>query len=59
MISGVMAQTFNTRETQLTSLLPFFTDDMSSVRMTELIFDSMVFQNKRGDFKGALATNGK
>ena len=39
-----------------TSLLPFFADDMSSVRMVELIFDSLVFQNKRGDIEGALAT---
>lgn len=59
-VFGAQAQTFNyPEETRPTSLLPFFTDDMSSVRMTELIFDSLVYQNKRGDFKGALATRWK
>jgi peptide/nickel transport system substrate-binding protein len=53
-----VAQTFNyPEEVRPTSLLPFFTDDMSSVRMTELIFDSLVYQNKRGEFKGGLATS--
>jgi peptide/nickel transport system substrate-binding protein len=53
-----VAQSFNyPEEVRPTSLLPFFTDDMSSVRMSELIFDSLLFQNKRGEFKGGLATS--
>ena len=60
MAAQVNAQTFNyPEETRPTSLLPFFTDDMSSVRMTELIFDSLVFENKRGDYIGGLATSWK
>ncbi|MEE2757859.1 MAG: ABC transporter substrate-binding protein [Myxococcota bacterium] len=42
-------------DTRPSSLLPFFADDMSAVRMVELIFDGLVFKNKRGDFQGALA----
>jgi len=42
-----------------TSLLPFFAEDMSSVRMVELIFDSLVIVNKRGDLEGSLATSWK
>lgn len=56
----VHAQTFNyPEETRPTSLLPFFTDDMSSVRMTELIFDALIFKNKRGEYKGGLASSWK
>jgi peptide/nickel transport system substrate-binding protein len=42
-------------DTRPSSLLPFFAEDMSAVRMCELIFDSLVVQNKRGDFEGGLA----
>ncbi len=43
-------------DTRPASLLPFFAEDMSSVRMVELIFESLVFINKRGDVEGGLAT---
>lgn len=46
-------------DTRPTSLLPFFAEDMSAVRMVELIFDGLVFINKRGDVEGALATSWK
>ncbi len=46
-------------DTRPTSLLPFFAEDMSSVRMVELIFDSLVYINKRGDIEGSLATSWK
>ena len=54
------AQAFRYPEdTRPTSLLPFFAEDMSSVRMVELLFDGLVFKDKRGDFRGALATKWK
>lgn len=54
------AQVFRYPEdTRPTSLLPFFAEDMSSVRMVELIFDSLVIINKRGDLEGSLATSWK
>ena len=54
------AQVFRYPEdTRPSSLLPFFADDMSSVRMTELIFEGLVFQNRRGDVEGALASSWK
>ena len=53
-------QTFHYPEdTRPTSLLPFFAEDMSAVRMVELVFDSLVFQNKRGDIDKGLATSWK
>lgn len=53
-----LGQTFRYPEdTRPTSLLPFFAEDMSAVRMVELIFDSLVIKNKRGDMEGALATS--
>lgn len=53
-------QTFHYPEdTRPASLLPFFAEDMSAVRMVELIFDSLVFQNKRGDVDKGLATSWK
>lgn len=53
-------QTFHYPEdTRPTSLLPFFAEDMSAVRMVELIFDSLVFVNKRGDIDKGLATSWK
>ncbi len=56
--SPAASQTFRYPEdTRPTSLLPFFAEDMSSVRMTELVFDSLVVINKRGDVEGALATS--
>lgn len=52
------AQVFRYPEdTRPTSLLPFFAEDMSSVRMVELIFDSLVYKNMRGDIEGGLATS--
>ena len=41
------------------SLMPFFADDMSSVRLVELVFDPLVIINKRGDSEGALAQSWK
>ncbi len=56
--SAASAQTFRYPEdTRPTSLLPFFAEDMSAVRMVELIFDSLVVINKRGDVEGELATS--
>ncbi len=56
--SPAAGQTFRYPEdTRPMSLLPFFAEDMSSVRMTELVFDSLVVINKRGDVEGALATS--
>lgn len=46
-------------DTRPASLLPFFAEDMTSVRMVELLFDPLVFINKRGDVEGALATSWK
>lgn len=46
-------------DTRPSSLLPMFAEDMSAVRMCELIFDALVFKNKRGDFEGGLATSWK
>jgi peptide/nickel transport system substrate-binding protein len=58
--SPASAQTFRYPEdTRPTSLMPFFAEDMSAVRMVELIFDSLVFINKRGDPEGSLATSWK
>jgi peptide/nickel transport system substrate-binding protein len=54
------AQTFRYPEdTRPTSLLPFFAEDMSSVRLVELVFDSLIYVNKRGDYEGGLATSWK
>ena len=38
------------------SLIPFFADDMSEVRLMEFLFDSLVMTNRRGEVEGALAT---
>jgi len=58
--SAAQAQVFRYPEdTRPTSLLPFFAEDMSSVRMVELVFDSLIRRNKRGDVEGALATKWK
>ena len=54
------AETFRYPEdTRPTSLVPFFAEDMSAVRMVELVFDSLVVINKRGDVEGSLATSWK
>lgn len=59
-LSPASAQNFTYPEdTRPSSLVPFFAEDMSSVRMLELIFDSLVFINKRGDVEGGLATSWK
>lgn len=59
-LSSASAQGFTYPEdTRPSSLVPFFAEDMSSVRMLELIFDSLVFINKRGDVEGGLATSWK
>ncbi|MCB9522365.1 MAG: ABC transporter substrate-binding protein [Myxococcales bacterium] len=58
--SPASAQTFRYPEdARPSSLLPFFAEDMSAVRMVELIFDGLVLQNKRGDIEGSLATSWK
>ena len=60
MANVASGQTFRYPEdARPTSLMPFFAEDMSSVRITELIFDSLIFINKRGDFEGGLATSWK
>ncbi|MFN3202140.1 MAG: ABC transporter substrate-binding protein [Bradymonadia bacterium] len=41
------------------SLLPFFAEDMTSVRMVELIFDSLVTEAKTGEMAPGLATSWK
>ncbi len=52
------AQVFRYPEdTRPTSLMPFFAEDMSAVRMMEFLFDSLVYVNKRGDIEGSLATS--
>lgn len=57
-VNPANAQTFRYPEdTRPTSLIPFFAEDMSAVRMVELIFDSLVLINKRGDIEGSLATS--
>lgn len=38
------------------SLMPFFADNMSEVRIVEFIFESLITLNKRGDVEGVLAT---
>ena len=59
-LAPASGQTFRYPEdTRPTSLLPFFAEDMSSVRIVELIFDSLIRINKRGDFEGGLATSWK
>lgn len=59
-ISPAAAQNFvYPEDTRPSSLVPFFAEDMSSVRMLELIFDSLVYLNKRGDVEGGLATSWK
>ncbi len=58
LIQSASAQVFRYPEdTRPTSLLPFFAEDMSSVRMVELIFEALVVKNKRGEVEGALATS--
>ena len=39
------------------SLMPFFIENMSGVRVSEFIFESLVTKNKRGDIEGVLAQN--
>lgn len=39
------------------SLMPFFVENMSGVRISEFIFESLVTKNKRGDIEGVLAQN--
>lgn len=56
--AGAQNQTFRYPEdTRPSSLLPFFAEDMSSVRMVELIFDSLIYIDKRGDYASGLATS--
>lgn len=59
-VNVAQSQTFKYPEdTRPSSLLPFFAEGMSSVRMVELIFESLVIINKRGEVEGALATSWK
>ena len=37
------------------SLMPFFVENMSAVRISEFIFEGLVNKNKRGDLEGVLA----
>ncbi|MFN3202141.1 MAG: ABC transporter substrate-binding protein [Bradymonadia bacterium] len=56
--AGAQSQTFRYPEdNRPSSLMPFFAEDMSSVRMVELIFDSLIYVDKRGDFAPGLATS--
>jgi peptide/nickel transport system substrate-binding protein len=42
--------------TRPSSLIPFFVDQMSAVRITEFLFEPLVKKNKRGEMEGLLAT---
>ncbi len=63
LLSASMAHAQSTfrypEDTRPSSLLPFFAEDMSAVRMVELLFDPLIIKNKRGDFEGALAASWK
>ena len=37
------------------SLMPFFAENMSAVRLSEFLFESLIVKNKRGDIEGQLA----
>lgn len=50
------AQVFRYPESsKQSSLMPFFVENMSAVRITEFIFEPLVTKNKRGDIQGVLA----
>jgi peptide/nickel transport system substrate-binding protein len=50
------AQVFRYPESsKQSSLMPFFVENMSAVRITEFIFEPLVTKNKRGDIEGVLA----
>ena len=50
------AQSFRYPESsKQSSLMPFFVENMSAVRITEFIFEPLVTKNKRGDIEGVLA----
>ena len=50
------AQVFRYPESsKQSSLMPFFVENMSAVRITEFIFEPLVTKNKRGDTEGVLA----
>jgi peptide/nickel transport system substrate-binding protein len=52
------AQTFRYPESSKpSSLMPFFVENMSAVRISEFIFEPLVTKNKRGDVEGVLATS--
>ena len=50
------AQVFRYPESsKQSSLMPFFVENMSAVRITEFIFEPLITKNKRGDIQGVLA----
>lgn len=52
------AQVFRYPEmSKQSSLMPFFVENMSAVRITEFIFEPLVAKNKRGEMEGILATS--
>jgi peptide/nickel transport system substrate-binding protein len=54
--STTNAQSFRYPESsKQSSLMPFFVENMSAVRITEFIFEPLVTKNKRGDIEGVLA----
>lgn len=58
MASASSAQTFRYPESSKpSSLMPFFVENMSAVRISEFIFEPLVTKNKRGDIEGVLATS--
>lgn len=57
-ISPATAKVFRYPESSKpSSLMPFFIENMSAVRVSEFIFESLVTKNKRGDIEGVLAQN--
>ena len=52
------AQVFRYPESsKQSSLMPFFVENMSAVRITEFIFEPLITKNKRGDIEGVLASS--
>lgn len=55
-LSPSFAKTFRYPESSKpTSLMPFFAENTSAVRISEFLFEGLVAKNKRGDIEGVLA----
>jgi len=56
LVTPAAAKTYRYPESSKpSSLLPFFVENMSGVRISEFVFESLVTKNKRGDVEGVLA----